>query len=69
VLDGALAERWFPGARCCARLLAATRDPSRSDPARGHHLAGSVLAGNVLRLANSAWYRITQDQWKRCSAR
>ena len=63
VLDGALAERWFPRRPLLMpRLLAATRDPTAAATRLADIISQDpVLAGNVLRLANSAWYRITQD--------
>jgi hypothetical protein len=63
VLDGELAERYFPRRPLLMpRLLAATRDPSAAATRLADIIAQDpVLAGNVLRLANSAWYRVTQD--------
>lgn len=63
VLDGELAERWFPRRPLLMpRLLAATRDPSAAATRLADIISQDpVLAGNVLRLANSAWYRVTQD--------
>lgn len=63
VLDGELAERYFPRRPLLMpRLLAATRDPTAAPTALADIIAQDpVLAGNVLRLANSAWYRLTQD--------
>ncbi len=63
VLDGELAERHFPRRPLLMpQLLAATRDPSAAATRLADIISRDpVLAGNVLRLANSAWYRVTQD--------
>jgi len=63
VLEGELAERYFPRRPLLMpRLLAATRDPTAAPTALADIIAQDpVLAGDVLRLANSAWYRLSQD--------
>lgn len=61
ILSGELADRYFPRRpTLMPRLMAAVHDPN----AAATRLAGiiaqdPVLTGNVLRLANSAWFRVS----------
>jgi HD-like signal output (HDOD) protein len=61
ILNGELADRYFPRRpTLMPRLMAAVHDPN----AAATRLAGiiaqdPVLTGNVLRLANSAWFRVS----------
>ena len=63
VLAGELAERYFPRRPLLMpRLMAAVRDPASAATRLADIIAQDpVLAGDVLRLANSAWYRVTRD--------
>ena len=63
VLDGELAERYFPRRPLLMpQLMAAVRDPTAAATRLAEIIAKDpVLTGNVLRLANSAWYRVTKD--------
>lgn len=63
VLAGEFAERYFPRRPLLMpQLMAAVRDPSVAATRLADIIARDpVLAGDVLRLANSAWYRITPD--------
>ncbi|MFO1401187.1 MAG: HDOD domain-containing protein [Steroidobacteraceae bacterium] len=62
-LAGELAERHFPRRpMLMPQLMAAVRDPTAAATRLADIIARDpVLAGDVLRLANSAWYRVTQD--------
>jgi HD-like signal output (HDOD) protein len=63
VLDGKLAERYFPRRpQLMPQLMAVVRDPTAAATRLAEIIAQDpVLTGNVLRLANSAWYRLTKD--------
>ncbi len=63
VLDGEFAERHFPRRpKLMPQLMAAVRDPMAAATRLADIVAQDpVLAGDVLRLANSAWYRLTRD--------
>ena len=63
VLAGELAERYFPRRpMLMPQLMAAARDPAATATRIADVIAQDpVLVGDVLRLANSAWYRIAQN--------
>jgi HD-like signal output (HDOD) protein len=63
LLGGELGERHFPRRpMLMPQLMAALRDPAAAATRLADIIAQDpVLAGNVLRLANSAWYRVAQD--------
>ncbi|MCC7462538.1 MAG: HDOD domain-containing protein [Gammaproteobacteria bacterium] len=63
VLAGEPAERYFPRRPLLMpQLMAVVHDPAAAATRLADIIARDpVLAGNVLRLANSAWYRVTQD--------
>jgi len=63
VLEGELADRHFPRRpMLMPQLMAALHDPTSAATRLAQIISQDpVLAGNVLRLANSAWYRVTRD--------
>ena len=63
VLEGELVERHFPRRpMLMPQLMSVVRDPTAAATRLAEIIAQDpVLTGNVLRLANSVWYRATQE--------